>query len=114
MTDDTAAETAAPPDTAEWRQKIEDKIDRLAEILRGDKHEEQGSETEPDQPASMAAEVRREVERLREAEAKQHREEELTADIGDLKQKVAAIPERQPREYRRSTRFMKWAEDDDK
>ena len=113
MADETA-ETAAPPDTAEWRQKIEDKIDRLAEILKGGGHEEQGSETEPDQPASMAAEVRREVERLREAEAKQHREEELATDVGDLKQKVAAIPERQPREYRRSTQFMKWATEDDK
>ena len=47
MADETTetTETATPPDTAEWRQKIEDKIDRLAEILRGDKHEELGSET---------------------------------------------------------------------
>ena len=112
---DEATDTTetAPPDTAEWRQKIEDKIDRLAEILSGKDHD-QGSETKPDEPASMAAEVRREVERLREAETKQHREEELATDVGDLKQKVAAIPERQPREYRRSTRVMRWASEDDK
>ena len=113
MADETI-ETAAPPDTAEWRQKIEDKIDRLAEILKGGSHEEQGSETEPDEPASMAAEVRREVERLRDAEAAQHREQERDQQVADLSAKVSAIPERQPREYRRSTRFMKWAEDDDK
>ena len=114
MADETTETTeTAPPDTAEWRQKIEDKIDRLAEILSG-KSDDQGTETEPDQPASMAAEVRREVERLREAEAKQHREQERDQQVADLSAKVSAIPERQPREYRKSTRFMKWAEDDDK
>lgn len=104
---------AAPPDTAEWRQKIEDKIDRLAEILSGGGHE-QDSEAEPDEPASMAAEIRREVERLREAEHRQQAEAERDAKVGQLEEKVSAIPEKQPREYRRSTNFMKWATEGDK
>ena len=110
---DEPAETT-PPVSTETEDRIVDRVvDRLKDILKGGGHD-QGTETEPDEPASMAAEVRREVERLREAEAKQHREEELTADVGNLKQKVAAIPERQPREYRRSTRVMRWANEDDK
>ena len=111
---ETETTEAAPAVSAETEDRIVDRVvDRLKDILKGG-HAKQGSETEPDEPASMAAEVRREVERLREAETRQHREEELTADVGDLKQKVAAIPERQPREYRRSTRIMKWATEDDR
>lgn len=113
MADTETTTEAAPPDTAEWRQKIEDKIDRLAEILSGH-GSEKGTETEPDEPASMAAEVRREVERLRGEEAKQQREAERDAEVGQLKEKVAAIPEKQPREYRRSTRIMRWTTEDDK
>ena len=109
---DTETTETAPPDTAEWRQKIEDKIDRLAEILSGSSRE-QGSETEPDQPASMAAEVRREVERLRQEEARTQAEADRDATVTELKDKVAAA-ERKPREYRKATNFMGWATDKDR
>lgn len=95
----------APPDTAEWRQKIEDKIDRLAEMLKGG-GKEQGSEAEPSEPASMSAEVRRELEKLRAEEERTRKDAERDAEVGELKAKVNA--ERPPREYRRATRVMRW------
>ena len=108
---DTETETA-PAVPAETEDRIVDRVvDRLKDILKGP---EQASAAEPDEPASMAAEVRREVERLRGEEQARQREANRDAEVGQLKEKVAAIPERQPREYRRSTQFMKWATEDDK
>jgi hypothetical protein len=75
---------------------------------------EQGSEAEPDEPASMTAEIRREVERLRQAEAAQQKDAERDQAVRDLSEKVAAVPERQPREYRKSTRVMGWATEEDR
>lgn len=96
-------------------EKIEAAVDKaigkLRDVLAGAR--EQGTETEPDQPASMAAEVRREVERLRQEEARTQADAELHTDVTELKDKVAAA-ERKPREYRRATNFMGWATDKDR
>ena len=111
MADDTTTETA-PPDTPEWRQKIEDKIDRLADMLSSG-HAERGSETEPDQPASMAAEVRREVGRLQAEEARTQAEAARDAQLAEHDEKIKA-QERTPREYRKATNWMGWATDKDR
>ena len=92
-------------------QSLADKVDKLWDMLTsGDKKPDT---TEADQPASMAAEVRREVERLRQAEGAEQAAAQQAADVADLKEKVAAS-ERQPREYRRSTKIMGWADERDR
>ena len=101
-----------PPVPAETEDRIVDRVvDRLKDILKPGEH---APAAEPDEPASMAAEVRREVERLRGEEQARAKEAERDAEVGQLKEKVAAIPEKQPREYRRSTRVMRWANEDDR
>ena len=107
---DTDTETPAPV-SAETEDRIVDRVvDRLKDILKG------GGEApaEVDEPASMAAEVRREVERLRGEEQARQKEADRDAEVGQIREKVAAIPEKQPREYRKSTQFMRWATEDDK
>lgn len=105
MADTETTEAAAPADTAEWRQRIEHAIAELRDMLRGS-GTERGSEGEPDQPASISAEVRRELQKLRADEARVQRESERDAEVADLKEKVNA--ERPPREYRRATKVMRW------
>ena len=110
---DTETTETTPPVPAETEDRIVDRVvDRLKDILKpGDG---QATAAEPDEPASMAAEVRREVERLRGEEQARQKEADRDAEVGQLKEKVAAIPEKQPREYRRSTRVMRWANEDDR
>lgn len=109
--DDEKATENGPPDTAEWRQKIEDKIDRLAEVLKGAPGE-QDNRPGPPEPASMSAEVRRELDKLRAEEDRARKEAERDAEVGELKAKINA--ERPPREYRRATNAMRWATEDDR
>lgn len=113
MSNDPAEPAEAPP------SGLEDKVDTLAgkvaqlfEMLKGGGAGDRGSETVPDQPASMSAEVRRELEKLRAEEDRARKDAERDADVSDLKAKVNA--ERPPREYRRATNMMRWATEDDR
>ena len=103
-----ADDQQAPPEDSRLAA-LEAKVDKLFDMFKGGQRDT-GSETEPDQPASMAAEVRREVERLRAEEARQQadasRDERLT--------KLETVPERTPREYRKATNIMGWATDKDR
>jgi hypothetical protein len=112
------SDTETPPAPTEGESKLESKVNALADKVAqlfdmfkngaGDK----GSETDPDQPASMSAEVRRELDKLRAEEARQQREAERDAEIGELKAKVTAA--RPPREYRKATNVMRWATENDR
>jgi hypothetical protein len=76
---------------------------------------DRGSETEPAaEDLSVAAEVQRELGKLHAEEESRRRETERDAKVEELSGKVAAIPERPPREYRRATNIMGWAGKDDR
>jgi hypothetical protein len=92
------------------------KVEQLFSMFRrggGDR----GSETEPaagQEELSVAAEVQRELGKLHAEEESRRRETERDAKVEELSGKVAAIPERPPREYRRATNIMGWAGKDDR
>lgn len=95
---------------------VDKAIDKLREVLARQSlpgAREQSSETEPDQPASMAAEVRREVGRLQAEEARTQAEATRDAKLAEHDEKIKA-QERTPREYRKATNWMGWATDKDR
>lgn len=110
MADDTATEPA-PSGLESKVDALADKVAELFAMFKGGARDK-GSEAEPSEPASMSAEVRRELDKLRAEEDRANRERELQNEVGQLKEKVNA--ERPPREYRRATNAMRWATEDDR
>lgn len=114
----SSPETETPSETsgnlAEKVEKIEDKIEKIFEMLKGG-GSERGSETEPQgEEASVSATVKRELAKLHAEEERLRRESERDAKVDELSGKVAAIPERAPREYRKSTERMGWVTEADR
>ena len=110
MTDQTEETRIATIDE-KIQAAVDKAIDKLRDVLPGAR--ERGSETEPDQPASMAAEVRREVGRLQAEEARTQAEAARDAQLAEHDEKIKAA-ERTPREYRKATNWMGWATDKDR
>lgn len=63
--------------------------------------------------AGVSGEMRRALQQLRDEERAQQ-DADAAADARMDEKIKAAVPERQPREYRKSTNFMRWATDDDR
>jgi hypothetical protein len=108
---DTSTEPAAPDIEA-------DRVKTLGEMIREEiakalgNHGSVESAAEPDQP-DVAAETRREVARLKAEEDRKAQREARAARVDAAVAKMEAIKEKQPREYRRSTRFMGWVDKED-
>jgi hypothetical protein len=100
----------APTSDEPTVKELAGKVDQILGILAGNGRGEPEADPEP---PSVKAEVKAELERLRKAEqAKAERDAEkdrLTA----VEEKVKKVTEKPPREYRKSTRFMRWTGDDE-
>jgi hypothetical protein len=91
---------------------LEAKVDKLFDLFRHGA-DDKGSEEQPGE-RSIAAEVANELAKLRAAEDAARATAERDAKVDELSAKVAAVPERRPREYRRATQAMGWATEADK
>jgi hypothetical protein len=115
-TETPAAEVPAEP-TGEGTDherlaKVESAVDQILGILRGGQTAP-GAET-PAEPADPRAEARAEMEKLKAAERrKQQRADEKARLEGRLSAIETAVKEKPPRDVRRATRIMKWANDDE-
>jgi cytochrome c556 len=105
----TDTETPAPAEP-DRLAALEEQIKKLFDLFRSGDHDG-GSETEP---ASMSAEIRAELEKLRKAEEAARAEQERSAKVDELSAKVASIPEKRPQEYRRPTNWMGWVTEKDR
>ena len=115
MTEQATEEPAAPETEGQpTLEKLDAKVDRLAEavgkLLGGG---EKAAEAE--EPASVAAEVQRELARLKQAEdrkaARDKEKSDLDAKLAALEDKVKEKP---PREYRKVENWHKWRLPEDK
>jgi len=105
-------ETPAVPEPTSDEPTVKElasKVDQILGILGGGKDEGEGEV----EPPSVKAEVQRELTRLRKAEEAKAERDAEKAELAELKEKVKRVAEKQPREYRRSTRFMRWTDDDE-
>ena len=97
--------------------KVEHKVDvigqKIDQIL-GLGHKPDAPEAaEPEAEApDVASEVRAELAKLKQAEERKAAREKRDADISELKETVAKIREKPPKEYRKVTNLV-WGRDDD-
>lgn len=92
-------------------KELAGKVDRLIDLVSGGARPSQ-AEAEPE-PPSVRAEVQAELKRLKQAEQAKAERDAERGKLAELEDKVKKVTEKQPREYRRSTRFMRWAGDDE-
>lgn len=121
----TEAETDSPgTETTDGEGTQEDRIDALEgkvdvigqkidQILGLGKKPEQPTEaTAEDETPGVAAEVRAELAKLKQAEDRKKARESQAKDIDELKETVKKIRERPPKEYRKVTNLV-WGRDED-
>lgn len=103
-------ETPAPEGSEEKRiDTLEQKVDRILSMLSGGGKDDAGSESEPEPAADPKAEMRAELAKLQAAERrKAARDAEKQANEDRLKKIEEKLTEKPPREYKRSTKFMRW------
>ncbi len=96
--------------------ELSEKVERILSMLSGSGQQDAGSESEPEEPAAdPKAEMRAELAKLQAAEKrKQAREQEKAAGEARLSAIEEKLKEKPPREYKRSTKFMRWQDEDDK
>lgn len=114
---ETTTEPAAPaepetPPEGDKVDRLEAKVDKLAEMIAG--LFKGGSKPDSDaegEAASVAAEVKRELARLKAAEERKAKADGESAKVAELEEKVKKIAEKPPREYRRITSIL-WGSDE--
>lgn len=114
---DTPAETPAPADPEPERiHSIEDlsaKVDKIMDWIAGNKDAEPRAPEPEEEPASVAAEVQRELAKVKAAEerkaARDREKAEHDARLAAVEEKVKEKP---PAEYRRVTKWMGWTGDE--
>ncbi len=99
-------------------ESIVEKLDRLSEAVFGggkkdDPAPAPAAKAEDGDGEGVGAEVRKELARLKAAEDRKKRADEQAGEVAALKEQVKKITERPPREYRKVTRMMGWAGDDE-
>lgn len=114
---DTTTEPAAQPEASEEKRidTLESKVDRILDMLSGSGSSGPGSETTTEEPpVDPKAEMRSELAKLQAAEKrKQAAAEARERNESRLKAIEEKLTEKPPREYKRSTRFMRWEDKKD-
>jgi uncharacterized membrane protein YdbT with pleckstrin-like domain len=103
----------AEPTVSELAGKVDRLIDLVTPLVKPGEGGGEGGEGGEAEAPSVAAEVKRELEKLKRAEMAKAERDAEKGKLADLEEKVKKVTEKQPREYRRSTRFMRWAGDDE-
>lgn len=107
---ETAQQEAAPVE--DRVDALSGKVDQILSFLSGGKSEGAGTESEPEAPADVAAEVRAELAKLKAAdERKAARDKEKSDAENRLKAVEDKVKEQPPREYRKVTNFMGWSDE---
>ena len=99
------------PSVSELNQKVDSIIETLKKIVAPGGDAPHEAEAEAEGP-SVAAEVRAELAKLRQAEDRKAAREKRDSDIDELKETVKKIKERPPKEYRKVTQAV-WGRDED-
>jgi hypothetical protein len=98
------------PSLAEVNSKVDSIIDTLKRLLPGHGEEPPAAEPEPETP-SVAAEVRAELAKLKQAEERKAARENDKSRLDDVEATVKKIAERPPKEYSKITNAV-WGRQD--
>jgi hypothetical protein len=109
---DADTETADPgPDTPSEDRIVDRVVSKVLEALHS--RDTAAGDGAKDEPESVAAQVRAAVAQIRQDEADQRTAQEA-ADDRTRTMIAEAVPEKRPREYRKSTERMGWVTEADR
>lgn len=119
MTETASGGTDLPAETPEGEtpslEALDHKVDGIIETLKKILHPGEEAPTQATaegEGPDIGAEVRSELAKLKAAEDRKAAREKQAGEIDELKQAVAKIKERPPKEYRRVTNLV-WGRDED-
>lgn len=89
--------------------RLESAVNEILTLIKG----KPAVTASDEETTSVASEVKRELEKLRAAEDRKRERDAEKGKLAELEDKVRKVTEKPPREYRKVTRFMGWAGDDE-
>lgn len=110
VTEEETTETGEDTETgrihsiADLNEKVNEILSKIGSLGRGPR------QTQADQSADVAQQVKSEVGKLKAAEDAERRRQGLRGEIDALKEQVKTLSERAPVEYRRITKWM-WGDE---